>query len=113
MVRFQRFLEIIEEDKLVDNARVVGDHLLKGLRGLQAEFPSLVSNSRGRGLMIAFDTEAESRTALLARCLDLGMIALPCGLRSVRFRPPLTLTSSEADTGLDILRRALQSLLGG
>ncbi|MBK5255101.1 MAG: L-lysine 6-transaminase [Vicinamibacteria bacterium] len=113
MVRFQRFLEIIEEDNLVENARLVGDHLLKGLRGLQEEFPSLVSNGRGRGLMIAFDTQPESRSALLAKCLDLGMIAMPCGLRSVRFRPPLTLTFSEADAGLDILRRALQSLLGG
>ncbi len=113
MVRFQRFLEIIEEDKLMENARVVGDQLLGGLRGLEQDFPAFVSNSRGRGLMIAFDTEEASRTALLAKCLDLGMIALPCGTRSVRFRPPLTLTSSEADTGLDILRRALQSLSGG
>ena len=113
MVRAQRFLEIIEEDNLVENARAVGDHLLGGLRALESEFASLVSNSRGRGLMIAFDTEAASRKALLAKCFDLGLLALPCGTRSVRFRPPLTLTRSEADTGLDILRRAFQSLLGG
>ncbi len=113
MVRFQRFLEIIEEDKLVENARLVGEHLLAGLRAVEAEFPSLVSNSRGRGLMIAFDTLADARKAVLAKCLDLGMLALPCGSRSVRFRPPLTLTLSEADQGLDILRRALQSLPGG
>ena len=113
MVRFQRFLEIIEEDKLVENARVVGEHLLAGLRRIEGEFPSLVSNSRGRGLMIAFDTDADARQALLAKCFELGMLVLPCGVRSVRFRPPLTLTPSEADQGLDILRRALQSLPGG
>jgi L-lysine 6-transaminase len=113
MVRFQRFLEIIEEDKLVDNARVVGDHLLAGLRGVEAEFPALVSNSRGRGLMIAFDTLPEARKALLGKCFDHGLLVLPCGSRSVRFRPPLTLSRSEADHGLDILRRALQSLPGG
>ncbi|MEO8500838.1 MAG: L-lysine 6-transaminase [Vicinamibacteria bacterium] len=113
MVRFQRFLEIIEEDKLVENARDVGEHLLAGLRALQSEFPSLVSNSRGRGLMIAFDTDASSRKALLAKCFEFGLLALPCGVRSVRFRPPLTLSRSEADAGLDMLRRAFQSLLGG
>jgi L-lysine 6-transaminase len=113
MVRFQRFLEIIEEDRLVENARVVGDHLLSGLRRVEGEFPALVSNSRGRGLMIAFDTDANARPALLAKCFELGMLALPCGSRSVRFRPPLTLSRSEADQGLDILRRALQSLPGG
>jgi L-lysine 6-transaminase len=63
--------------------------------------------------MIAFDTEADARKALLAKCFDLGLLTLPCGSRSVRFRPPLTLTTSEADQGLDILRRALQSLPGG
>ncbi len=110
MVRFQRFLEIIEEDHLVENARTVGDHLLAGLRTLAAEFPSLVENARGRGLMIAFDTDARARDALVKKCLDLGMIVLFCGPRSIRFRPPLTLTRSEADTGLDILRRAVQSL---
>lgn len=113
MVRFQRFLEIIEEDKLVENAQTTGDHLLNGLHRMAGEFPSLVSNVRGRGLMIAFDTDADKRKALLEKCLDLGMIALPCGARSIRFRPPLTLTRSEADMGLDILRRALQTLLGG
>jgi L-lysine 6-transaminase len=113
MVRCQRFLEIIEEDRLVENARSVGAHLLTGLHGLEAEFSPLVSNSRGRGLMIAFDTDPDVRLALLGKCFDFGMIALPCGTRSVRFRPPLTLTRQEADAGLDILRRALQSVLGG
>jgi L-lysine 6-transaminase len=113
MVRCQRFLEIIEEDGLVENARNVGAHLLAGLRGLEAEFSPLVSNSRGRGLMIAFDTDAGVRKALLAKCFDFGMLVLPCGQRSVRFRPPLTLTRPEADAGLDILRRVLQSFSGG
>ncbi len=113
MVRFQRFLEIIEEDRLVENARDVGEHLLGGLRSLAGDFPSLVGNVRGRGLMIAFDTDPDQRRALLDRCFEIGMIALPCGSRSIRFRPPLTLTRSEADQGLDILRRALQTLPGG
>ena len=113
MVRFQRFLEIIEEDRLIQNAATSGEYLLAGLRRLEAEYPDHVRNCRGRGLMIAFDTDAGARKALLAKCFDLGMLALPSGTRSVRFRPPLTLTRAEADTGLDILRRALQSLLGG
>jgi L-lysine 6-transaminase len=60
--------------------------------------------------MIAFDTDEARRTALLAKSFELGLLVLPCGARSVRFRPPLTLTRSEADAGLDILRRAVQSL---
>src|SRR5688572_5625868 len=55
MVRFGRYLEVIQEDRLVDNARVVGEHLLRGLEGVQQELGGLMTGARGRGLMIAFD----------------------------------------------------------
>jgi L-lysine 6-transaminase len=111
MVRFARYLEIIEEEKLVDNARVVGEHLLRGLVELQAERGELVSNARGRGLMIAFDLPTpELRKKAHGRIVEAGLLLLPCGVRSIRFRPPLNLSAEEADTALDLLRRALQGV---
>jgi len=111
MVRFGRFLEVIEEERLLDNARDVGAHLLRGLEGVQAELGGLMSNARGRGLMIAFDLpDGALRKQAVARCRDNGLIALPCGTRSVRFRPPLNLTRAEADEGLAIVRSSLRSL---
>ena len=63
MVRCQRYLEIIEEEKLVENAARVGAHLLEGLEALQAERPDVLSNARGRGLMCAIDfPDGERRT---------------------------------------------------
>ena len=35
------------------------------------------------------------------------MVILPCGKKSLRFRPPLDVTAAEADEALDILRRAV------
>jgi L-lysine 6-transaminase len=55
MVRSQRYFEIIDEENLVDNAARVGAYFLGELDRFQQEFPSLVSNVRGRGLMAAFD----------------------------------------------------------
>src|SRR4029077_3519598 len=55
MVRFGRYLEVIEEDHLVENARVLGEHLLRGLVSVQEELGGIMSNARGLGLMIAFD----------------------------------------------------------
>jgi len=111
MVRFQRFLEIIEEDCLVDNARVVGEHLLAGLRQVEADLSPLVSNARGRGLMIAFDLEGpELRNKAHDVITRNGLLLLKCGLRSIRFRPALDLTAAEADAGLDLLRRSLKEL---
>jgi L-lysine 6-transaminase len=111
MVRFQRFLEIIEEDRLVENAKVVGEHLLSGLRRVEAEHSPLVSNARGLGLMIAFDLPTpELRNKAHDVLTRNGLLLLTCGTRSIRFRPALDLRPAEADAGLDLLRRSLKEL---
>jgi L-lysine 6-transaminase len=111
MVRFGRYLEIIHEERLVENARVVGDHLLAGLREVQRERGGLMSNARGRGLMIAFDLPTkDQRDKAKDAIWRNGLLVLPCGERSVRFRPPLNLSAAEADAGLDIVRKSLEQL---
>jgi len=109
MVRSGRYLEIIDEDRLAENARVVGEHLLRGLTALQAELGGVITNARGRGLMIAFDLETpEARDKAHARLIESGLLLLMCGTRSIRFRPPLNLTAAEADAALEIARKALR-----
>lgn len=111
MVRFGRYLEVIQEERLVENARVVGEHLLSGLEELQEELDGRISNARGRGLMIAFDLPTpEVRREAHTRIIENGLLLLTCGQRSIRFRPPLNLSVSEADAALQILRRSLKSL---
>jgi L-lysine 6-transaminase len=111
MVRFGRYLEVIEEERLVDNARTVGAHLLAGLQGLQEELGGLMSNARGRGLMIAFDLPTpEQRDRAHKRIIEEGLLLLTCGTRSIRFRPPLNLAAAEADTAVGLMRQALRSL---
>jgi L-lysine 6-transaminase len=111
MVRSARFLEIVEEDRLVDNARVVGDHLLRGLAGVQAELGGIMSNARGRGLMIAFDLPTtELRKKAHQTLIANGLLLLTCGPRSIRFRPPLNLAAAEADRALEIVRKSLKAL---
>jgi L-lysine 6-transaminase len=108
MVRFGRFLEVIEEERLVDNARVVGERLLAGLREIQAE-SDLMSNARGLGLMIAFDLpDGETRGRVHQQLIDNGLLLLTCGPRSIRFRPALNLSAADADAALDIVRRTVR-----
>ncbi|HTD52550.1 MAG TPA: aminotransferase class III-fold pyridoxal phosphate-dependent enzyme, partial [Thermoanaerobaculia bacterium] len=110
MIRCARYLEIIEEDKLIENARLVGEHLLSRLREMAAEFAGTVSNVRGRGLFLALDLPDKSmRDRVLSACLENGLIALASGASAVRFRPALTLSRDEADEGVRKLRRAIAS----
>jgi L-lysine 6-transaminase len=114
MVRFTKVLEIIEEENLVENARVVGEHLLKELRNLEQEFPDLISNGRGLGLMCAIDLPTpEKRDELRKGCYNHGLVLLGCGERTIRFRPALNIKKEQIDEGVGIIRRALKGMSVG
>ena len=111
MVRFDRILEIIESDDLVGNAWRTGAHLLTGLERLADRFEG-VENSRGRGLMCAFDLpDAAARNAVVSRAYDLGAIVLGCGTRTIRFRPALSTTPGQIDAGLALVEQAIADTL--
>jgi L-lysine 6-transaminase len=112
MLRCARYLEIIQAENLVENARVVGEHLQSRLRDLAQEFPGVMSNVRGRGLFIAFDLPDKAmRDRTLAACLEHGLMALASGASAVRFRPHLVLSREDADEGVRRLRRAVTAAM--
>jgi L-lysine 6-transaminase len=111
MVRCQRYLEIMEAEKLVENSAAVGAHLKRGLESLVAERPDVLSNPRGRGLMCAVNfTDTAARDAVADRCYETGMMVLGCGHTGLRFRPPLDITAAEVDEGLGILSAAISKV---
>ncbi len=110
MVRCARYLEIIEEEELVESSARVGETFLGLLHGVQAEFPETVSNARGRGLLLAFDLpDTATRSAVRQKCWGEGLATLACGPRSLRFRPSLIFSDDDADRAVDILRQVLAS----
>jgi L-lysine 6-transaminase len=110
MVRSTRLLEIIERDGLIERAGKTGTWLLGELRLLGERHPGIVSNVRGRGLMCALDLPGtQDRDAVLRLLRDRRVIMLPCGERSVRFRPALDVTETDLEFGL----KALDSVLSG
>ncbi len=111
MVRSQRYFEVIDEEGLVENAAKVGAHFVGELERFQAEFPALVSNVRGRGLMAAFDLPSkEIRDKALKAFMANDAMVLASGQRSARFRPPLNLSMDEAGEGIKRMERALKEL---
>lgn len=111
MVRARRILEVIEVDGLFDRAAERGRYLRDGLDELAAEFPALVRDVRGRGLMCAFSMpSAAQRDALIAGLWDCGVIMLGSGQDSVRFRPALTVSTAELEAALDAVRAVLRTL---
>jgi len=110
MVRCRKYLEIIEEDNLIENAAKMGGKLLDGLRKIESGFEE-VTNSRGKGLMCAFDLpDGKFRGEFLAACMDKGMIVLPCGTCTVRFRPSLNVEASDIDRAMIIIAEVLTEM---
>ena len=110
MVRSRKYFEIIEEENLVENARVMGNYLLENLLEIQNEFPELVSQARGLGLMCSFDLASpELRTKFLKEIYRNKLIMLGCGVRTVRFRPPLIIQKDQIDEGIKIIRNVLHN----
>ena len=111
MVRFTIYLEIIENEKLVQNAKDVGEHLTSCLHSLQGNHDNLVSNARNRGLFGAFDLpDSDTRDKAINSISNEGAMMLGCGTRSIRFRPHLNITINELDQGFEMIDKALSKL---
>ncbi|MCJ7801365.1 MAG: aminotransferase class III-fold pyridoxal phosphate-dependent enzyme, partial [Candidatus Marinimicrobia bacterium] len=111
MVRFSMYLEVIEQEKLIDKAVVNGKYLLQEIIKLQSDFSEVIFNSRGKGLFCAFDLESgEKRDKLRGLIQEEGAIMLGCGPKTIRFRPPLNISTDEINFGMACIRRALKRL---
>jgi len=111
MVRFDRILEIIEEDKLVGNAATVGTHLQEQIMNLSNEFEH-ISNPRGKGLFCSMDLpNGHARDEVVKECMNNNLMILGCGSKTVRFRPPLTVEKSQIDEGIDIIRKSYKTAI--
>ena len=114
MVRCARYLEIVRDEDLVTNAARTGERFLTRLRELEQEYPGLVSNARGRGLMLAFDMpDARGRDAVRTGCWESGLATLTCGPRSVRFRPALIFSEEDVESAVRTLREVLHGISKG
>ena len=109
-------VDIIEKDRLADNATVVGAHLRARLEGL-AEKHAAVGEVRGMGLMQGVELVKDRKSkepapqaaaAVLESAKDHGLIIGKGGLYGnvLRISPPLTVTTEDADQAADVLDKA-------
>ena len=110
-------MDVIEEEGLQENARVVGARLLEGLRRLQRRH-RLVGDVRGLGLMLGVElvsdrasrAPATGQTAdVLEAARELGVLVGKGGLQGnvLRIKPPMCITAADVDFAVDVLDRAL------
>ena len=109
MVRSRYIMEVIRDERLVENAANRGIFLTSRLEQIQLQFPKLVSNTRGLGLMCSFDLpDKETRDKFRKHSYDEKLLILGCGEKSIRFRPPLNITNAQLEEGLQVIEKVLK-----
>jgi len=113
-------LAVIEEEGMLENARVVGAHAKAAIEAIGSP---LISDVRGVGLMIAFElvTDFAQRVpAAVQRAPSLiivdalheaGLLTVPSGTHAVRWLPPLNVARAEIDEAAAILQTVLRKLV--
>jgi acetylornithine aminotransferase len=94
-------LEIMEHDKLLDHATIIGNFLLQGLRERLGQIAGVVS-IRGQGLMIGIELNKPC-AEVVKRALAHGLLINVTADNVIRLLPPLVFTQAEAQQLLDML----------
>jgi 4-aminobutyrate aminotransferase len=111
-------IQVIREERLVDNAARQGELLLSLLRSLQERF-EVIGDVRGLGLMVACEfTTADGQPdktmakAIVNKCLEKGLLLLTCGAydNTVRWIPPLIVSAEQIEEAVGIFEEALQNI---
>jgi 4-aminobutyrate aminotransferase len=107
------------EGKYAANAASVGAYFMDRLGDLAGDYPC-IGEVRGRGLMIGMELVESDGTpanelcdALVTRAFHNGLLLLSCGVSTVRFMPPLSLSREEVDEAMGYLRAALDEAIAG
>ncbi|MFA4701319.1 acetyl ornithine aminotransferase family protein [Pyrococcus kukulkanii] len=114
-------LEIIEEEKLLENALKVGNFIMKRLREMQERY-EIIGDVRGKGLMIGVEIvkeggkpDPEMTGKICWRAFELGLILPSYGMfgNVIRITPPLVLTREVAEKALEIIEQAIKDAIAG
>lgn len=103
-------MTVLTEEGLAENAANMGEYLLKRLRGLMAEYPDLICDARGRGLLVGLEMPSESQAGLLMSELVKRSVIVAYTLNNptiIRLEPPLIIQRDEVDMMIERLEDAL------
>ncbi len=103
-------LRTLDEEKLVEGARIKGEALGASLAQLARDLPKVCEEARGEGLLwgLVLRPGFVARE-ILSRLQEAGLLIIAAGERVLRFAPPLIVTPAELDEGVRIVRSVLSS----
>jgi predicted acetylornithine/succinylornithine family transaminase len=117
-----KIFEVIEKEKLAENARKLGDWILSELKRLAEIHPAVVKNARGLGFMLGLELQEKEKIPAFAsgeksaaiqftnRLQAAGVLVIPAGTQTIRLLPALNLKPQEAGEGISKIEEVVKSL---
>ncbi len=104
-------LRHVIENNLPARAASASERLVARLRSMEDRLP-VVTEVRGRGLLVAVALSRDVAADVVAACREHGLLANAVRPNAVRLMPPLTVTNDELDRACDILEQAIVAVTG-
>ncbi|MCJ7631448.1 aminotransferase class III-fold pyridoxal phosphate-dependent enzyme [Candidatus Bathyarchaeota archaeon] len=112
-------LEIIRSEHLLENATNQGRYMLRRLQEFVGNYP-ILGEARGKGLLIGLEivknkdssicSDPESARQIILKCWRRGVLCQSVGESTIRFCPPLSISQSLIDSGLEVLEKAIHEV---
>jgi len=103
-------LKYIIDNDIAGNAKRVGQYFITKLEQLRQKF-QFITGIRGCGLLIAMEFSNDIANSVLEACLDRGLLVNRVKPNTLRFMPPLVISTGEVDEAISILDEALSSIV--
>ena len=99
-------LDILADERLIDNVRVVGAYLVQRLADLRERHPGVFGGVRGMGLMLGVEIVPPVAKKVAATALEMGLVINAPNDNTIRLLPPLTISERDADDAIELLEKA-------
>jgi acetylornithine aminotransferase/acetylornithine/N-succinyldiaminopimelate aminotransferase len=118
-----KILDVVERERLDENARKLGDWMKNELERLAANYAQVVSRARGFGFMLGLELAEKEKIPAFAssdkpaaiqfvnRLHRAGVLTIPAGAQILRLLPPLNLKPQEAGEGISKIEEVVKSLI--
>ncbi|HSB30042.1 MAG TPA: acetylornithine transaminase [Candidatus Sulfobium mesophilum] len=100
---------LIEDGFILDQCRRMGKYFKKRLEEMKKEFPSVIADVRGMGLLIGMELIRDG-APIVKTCMDRGLLINCTAGNILRFMPPLIVTEKEIDHLIDVLEQTLDHI---
>ena len=103
-----KVVDIIAQDEFLNNVTQQGQHMHNGLLALVDEFPALLKEVRGMGLMIGIECIPDNAYAEIVKIARKHhLLITKAGTNTLRLLPPLIISEKEVEEALSKLRASL------